>query len=161
MLSAKPKRVTIEANEMLTSPSEGVTIILDEKQPLIWEILIKGPKNTPYEGGTFRLSCVFPENYPFKVPKMKFITKIYHPSVESDGELCLGYENDWVATKKVSGICQLIISTMTDPNLVCFGSYLNRCCVECWLHIAIYKELITNKEQFIKNAQEWTQKYAC
>lgn len=157
MITAKtPKRLTIEAKELLNS---GINVIWDEKQPLRWEILIKGPKNSPYEGGTFRLSCVFPENYPWKAPELKFITKIYHPIVESNGQFCLGYEKDWVPTKRISWICQLIISKMENPSQV--PSYYNRCCMECWLHVPIFKELITNKELFLKNAQEWTQKYAC
>ena len=150
MQPAKPKRLVIEGQEMQTSPPEGVTILTDENNPLKWEILIAGPKGTPYEGGTFRLSCVFPENYPFKAPSIKFDSKIYHPNVNKDtGEICQDiYEKDWVPTKKVSGVVQLIISMMIVPN------------VDSPIEASIAEEYRNNKAQYNKNAQEWTQKYA-
>jgi ubiquitin-protein ligase len=36
---------------------------------------IKGPDNTPYDGGVFQVDIVIPNEYPFSPPKMKFITK--------------------------------------------------------------------------------------
>jgi ubiquitin-conjugating enzyme (huntingtin interacting protein 2) len=37
---------------------------------------IKGPDATPYDGGTFVVDIVIPEDYPFEPPKMKFVTKV-------------------------------------------------------------------------------------
>lgn len=148
--SAKPKRLIIESTEMQTNPPEGVTILTDEKNPLKWEVLIAGPKSTPYEGGTFRLSCIFPENYPFKAPLIKFDSKIYHPNVNKDsGEICQDiYEKDWVPTKRVTGVVQLIISMMIAPN------------IDSPVEASIAEELRNNKAQYLKTAQEWTKKYA-
>lgn len=145
-----PKRLTIESNEMTTNPPEGVSILIDDKNPLKWEILIAGPKTTPYEGGTFRLSCIFPENYPFKAPQIKFDTKIYHPNVNKEtGEICQDiYEKDWVPTKKVGGVVQLIVSMMIAPN------------IDSPVEATIAEELRSNKAVYTKNAQEWTKKYA-
>ena len=44
---------------------------------------IRGPVGTPYEGGFFEVDIEVPLQYPFAPPKMKFITKVYHPNVSS------------------------------------------------------------------------------
>ena len=150
MVSVKPKRLNIEAEEMMKNPPEGVLIEMDSQDPLKWIILVAGPKGTAYEGGQFRLLCKFPESYPFKPPGIKFETKIYHPNVNKDnGEICQDvYEKDWLPTKKVSGVCQLIISMLMAPN------------IDSPVEVSIAEEYRNNKAAFMKNAQEWTQKYA-
>lgn len=35
-----------------------------------WEALIKGPEDTPYEGGIFRAKLSFPRDYPLNPPKV-------------------------------------------------------------------------------------------
>lgn len=42
-----------------------------------------GPPGTPYEGGTYQVDITIPNEYPFKPPVMKFITRIWHPNVSS------------------------------------------------------------------------------
>ena len=45
---------------------------------------IKGPPDTPYEGGTYKLEIKIPDTYPFNPPRVRFITKvstIYHSNV--------------------------------------------------------------------------------
>lgn len=43
----------------------------------------KGPPDTPYEGGTYRVDIRIPDQYPFRPPVMKFDTKLWHPNVSS------------------------------------------------------------------------------
>ena len=51
---------------------------------------VMGPEESVYEGGVFVVDIVIPKQYPFEPPKMKFITKVYHPNVSSQtGAICL------------------------------------------------------------------------
>lgn len=48
-----------------------------------WEGFIEGPSGTPYEGGRFKLDILIPPDYPYNPPKIKFVTKIWHPNISS------------------------------------------------------------------------------
>ena len=83
-----------------------------------WNVVIVGPPNTPYDGGAFRLKLRFPEEYPFKPPTVKFLTKIYHPNVTcSDGEVCpaLLAEN-WAPHLNIRYILETLRTLLLVPN---------------------------------------------
>ena len=45
------------------------------------ESLLLEPIDTPYNGGLYFLSALFPHDYPIRTPKIKFVTPIYYLSV--------------------------------------------------------------------------------
>lgn len=53
------------------------------------ENLLFRPEDTPWEGGTFKLSLSFSDQYPKVAPKVVFLSKIFHPNVYGDGRICL------------------------------------------------------------------------
>ena len=53
-----------------------------------------GPEDSAYTGGVFFLNIHFPTDYPFKPPKITFVTRIYHPNINSNGGICLDILKD-------------------------------------------------------------------
>ncbi|XP_057302105.1 ubiquitin-conjugating enzyme E2-22 kDa-like [Hydractinia symbiolongicarpus] len=79
---------------------------------------IMGPPDTPYEGGKFNLDIVIPETYPFNPPKVKFITKIWHPNVSSvTGAICLDILKDqWAAAMTLRTVLLSIQALLASPE---------------------------------------------
>ena len=51
-----------------------------------FHVIVNGPKDTPFESGKFKMELFLPEDYPMTPPKLRFITKIYHPNIDQLGE---------------------------------------------------------------------------
>lgn len=56
---------------------------------LEWEAQLTGPSESPYANGTFNVKLELSAEYPFKPPKVKFLTKIYHPNIDNEGNICI------------------------------------------------------------------------
>ena len=67
----------------------GILLRITEDNFMKWEAVIFGPDDTEWEGGVFNLSMEFTEEYPTKPPKVVFLTKMYHPNIYTNGEICL------------------------------------------------------------------------
>ena len=65
----------------IDNQTEGFSIQSISEDYLIWNVLILGPDNSPYEGRVFTIEIVFSSDYPFKPPKIYFLTKIFHPNI--------------------------------------------------------------------------------
>ena len=58
---------------------------------------IKGPDETPYAGGRFHMKLILSDEYPNSPPRRFFLTKIYHPNVAANGDICVNtLKKDWV-----------------------------------------------------------------
>jgi ubiquitin-protein ligase len=85
--------------------TSGITATPDEDSLFRWKAVIFGPDETEWEGGVFRLILEFTEEYPNKPPKVKFLTKMYHPNIYNDGSICLDIlSNMWSPVYDISSI---------------------------------------------------------
>eukprot|EP01036_Dinobryon_divergens_P035365 gene35365-45806_t len=59
-----------------------------------WETGIPGKDNTDWSGGLFKVTMEFPDEYPSKPPKCKFVPPLYHPNIYPSGTVCLSILNE-------------------------------------------------------------------
>lgn len=72
---------------------------------------------TPFEDGSFRLTLTFTDAYPNKPPTVRFVSRMFHPNIYNNGELCLDIlQNRWSPTYDVAAILTSVQSLLNDPN---------------------------------------------
>lgn len=114
-----------------------------------WNASIIGPMDTPYQGGIFSLSIEFPRNYPYSAPKVRFLTKVYHPNINEKGEICLDIlSSKWSPALTVNKVLISICSLLTDP----FTGHS--------LRPELAAQWNADRTKYNEMAREWTRKYA-
>eukprot|EP00834_Sanchytrium_tribonematis_P001732 NODE_44_length_33449_cov_1.575742.p32 type:complete len:147 gc:universal NODE_44_length_33449_cov_1.575742:27849-27409(-) len=142
------KRIQVELKNIMEHPIKGIEVIPNEDDVLKWQAKIQGPSGTPYEKGIFTVNIVFTSDFPFKPPQVLFKTRIYHPNFDSDGNVCLSLLKDWKPSGRVSLILASIVQLLNEPN------------AEDPIAQEPADLYRTNKDEFIKNAKDYTKKYA-
>ncbi len=143
------RRLNKELQEIISDPPANCSAGPVDEDLFHWKATIMGPTETPYQGGVFYLDIYFPSDYPFKPMKINFITKIYHPNIDSSGNICLDIlKNNWSPALGISKVLLSICSLLDEPN------------PDDPLVVDIAKLYKNNRDKFIANATEWTLTYA-
>lgn len=100
-----PRRIIKETQRLMAEPVPGISAIPDENNARYFHVVVAGPEGvsqgkedrvidchlsqSPFDGGVFKLELFLPEEYPMSAPKVRFMTKIYHPNIDKLGRICL------------------------------------------------------------------------
>lgn len=69
------------------------------------------------EGGVFNLELFLPDDYPMTPPKIRFLTRIYHPNIDRLGRICLDVlKNNWSPALQIRTILLSIQALLGAPN---------------------------------------------
>jgi ubiquitin-conjugating enzyme E2 A len=117
MTSSARRRLINDFKRFEKEDSNGIFASPLSNNILVWEAVIFGPEETPWEGGSFKLLIEFTEEYPTKPPSIKFITNMFHPNIYADGKICLDIlTNQWSPIYDVHTVLASIQSLLSDPN---------------------------------------------
>jgi len=113
VVRAVGKQIQALASETM----EGVQVILNEEDLTDVQAIVDGPPCTPYAGGAFRVKLVLSKDYPASPPKGFFLTKIFHPNVGPQGEICVNtLKKDWKPDLGIKHILLTIKCLLIVPN---------------------------------------------
>ena len=68
-------RILKETQKLAIEPVVGIYAEPEKDNPRYFNVMVAGPKDTPYEGGLFKLQLYLPEEYPMVPPKVLFMIK--------------------------------------------------------------------------------------
>ncbi|ONI16771.1 hypothetical protein PRUPE_3G121300 [Prunus persica] len=144
-----PRRIIKETQRLLSEPAPGISASPSEENMRYFNVMILGPAQSPYEGGVFKLELFLPEEYPMAPPKVRFLTKIYHPNIDKLGRICLDILKDkWSPALQIRTVLLSVQALLSAPN------------PDDPLSENIAKHWKTNEAEAVETAKEWTRLYA-
>ncbi|KAK6132647.1 hypothetical protein DH2020_033599 [Rehmannia glutinosa] len=172
-----PRRIIKETQRLLSEPAPGISASPSEDNMRYFNVMILGPTQSPYEGGVFKLELFLPEEYPMAAPKVRFLTKIYHPNIDKVccpsfdflhsmfmptigasilmklflqlGRICLDILKDkWSPALQIRTVLLSIQALLSAPN------------PDDPLSENIAKHWKSNESEAVETAKEWTRLYA-
>ena len=160
MLSSDPSqmrllnRVKVELERLELDPPPGVSVWpIDPDHPLKLTSRIVGPPATPFEEGEFEVEIDLPLRYPFEPPKLRFVSPIYHPNIDSAGRICLSTltmppKGSWTPSLNISTVMTSPRSLLAEPN------------VQDPLVMEICEVYKSNPDEFDRRARDWSRRLA-
>lgn len=117
-----------------------------------WHVVLDGPANSPYAGGSFGIVVNLPPEYPFKPPAVTFSTRIYHPNVTNDnlGNICIGLlkAENWKPASKLLSVLESVRNLLIEPQ------------PDDPLEARIADEYRSDRKEYEKNAKAYVSRYA-
>jgi len=146
---ALTKRIVKESSRLQQEPVPGITAAADEHNPRYFKVVIDGPSESPYEGGKFKVELFLPDEYPMAPPKVRFMTKLYHPNIDKLGRICLDIlKEKWSPALQIRTVLLSIQALLSAPNP---DDFLDADVAEKWK---------ADEKGAKAIARDWTQKYA-
>lgn len=144
-----PRRIQKETKRLQTEPVHGIKCTPFADNLRHFDVVLSGPAETPYEGGVFQLELFLPADYPMAPPKVRFLTKIYHPNIDKLGRICLDILKDkWSPALQIRTVLLSIQALLSTPEP---DDPLDTQVADHWK---------TNRKDAEEMARKWSQTYA-
>lgn len=138
-----------ETQRLIAEPVTGISATPYQDNLRYFAVAIEGPADSPYERGVFQLELFLPADYPMAPPKVRFLTKIYHPNVDKLGRICLDILKDkWSPALQIRTVLLSIQALLSAPNP---DDPLDNNVAEVWKN---------DEQEAIRRAKEFTESFA-
>ncbi|KAJ8522307.1 hypothetical protein ONZ45_g1109 [Pleurotus djamor] len=118
-------------------PAPGITASPHDDNLRYFDVTIQGPDGSPFQSGVFKLELFLPEEYPMAPPKVRFLTKIYHPNIDK-----------WSPALQIRTVLLSVQALLSAPN------------PDDPLATDVAKHYKEDEKDAQRVSKEWTEKYA-
>ena len=149
MAGGLPRRIVKETQRLQQEPVAGISCAPYEDNLRYFRVVLQGPQDTPYQGGLFSLEMFLPGEYPMVPPKVRFLTKIYHPNIDKLGRICLDIlKSKWSPALQMRTVLLSVQALLSAPN------------PDDPLDTGVADHWKSDEKGAMQNARAWTQKFA-
>ncbi|XP_078438337.1 ubiquitin-conjugating enzyme 22 [Wolffia australiana] len=139
------RQLAKELKNLDESPPEGIKVTVNEDDFSTIFADIEGPAGTPYENGIFRMKLLLSRDFPQSPPKGYFVTKIFHPNIATNGEICVNtLKKDWNPSLGLRHVLIVVRCLLIEPF------------PESALNEQAGKMLLENYEEYSRHARLYT-----
>lgn len=139
------KQLAKELKSLDESPPEGIKVGVNDDDFSIIFADIEGPAGTPYENGVFRMKLILSRDFPHSPPKGYFLTKIFHPNIANNGEICVNtLKKDWNPSLGLRHVLIVVRCLLIEPF------------PESALNEQAGKMLLENYDEYARHARLYT-----
>lgn len=117
------RRIQREYENLTKDPSPYVKrlsiIDTDGEGNTSWKLVIESPEESSYLGKGFAVFIIFPPDYPYSAPTIRFDTKIFHPNISYKGDVCveaLGF-GKWTVSSTIRMVISSIRNLLLEPDM--------------------------------------------
>ncbi|KAA0067923.1 ubiquitin-conjugating enzyme E2 22 [Cucumis melo var. makuwa] len=139
------KQLAKELKSLDESPPEGIKVVVNDDDFSTIFADIEGPVGTPYENGLFRMKLILSRDFPCSPPKGYFLTKIFHPNIATNGEICVNtLKKDWNPSLGLRHVLIVVRCLLIEPF------------PESALNEQAGKMLLENYDEYARHARLYT-----
>lgn len=139
------KQLARELKSLDETPPEGIKVGVNDDDFSTIYADIEGPAGTPYENGVFRMKLILSRDFPHSPPKGYFLTKIFHPNIATNGEICVNtLKRDWTPSLGLRHVLIVVRCLLIEPF------------PESALNEQAGKMLLENYEEYARHARLYT-----
>uniref|UniRef100_A0A4W4FRQ8 E2 NEDD8-conjugating enzyme n=1 Tax=Electrophorus electricus TaxID=8005 RepID=A0A4W4FRQ8_ELEEL len=149
-------RVSIRDRLLIKGTMDTCKVTFPDPNKLHYFQLAISPDEGYYQGGKFQFEIEVPEAYNMVPPKVKCLTRIWHPNIAETGEICLSLLREhsidgtgWAPTRTLKDVVWGLNSLFTD--LLNFDDPLN---------IDAAEHHLRDKDDFRSKVQDFIRSYA-
>jgi len=123
------RRLARDVREIMKNPLEdnGVHYVHSDTDMLHGQVMIEGPKDTPYANGHYYFDIRFPKDYPQSPPVFTYDTNDgftrFNPNLYKNGKVCISVLNTWSGDQwspcqTITSILLSVCSVLNDKPLL-------------------------------------------
>jgi ubiquitin-conjugating enzyme E2 A len=112
------RRLLKEFKKITADRNNAFTAGIDQEDITKWTATIFGPEGTEWDGGVFRLTVCFPDDYPIHAPDVRFLPPYpFHPNIYANGKICIDIlQHNWSAAYELASVLTSVQALLIDPN---------------------------------------------